>query len=169
MGQKSKSVPFFSDLHGKITLLMLKFCRKNVNYLKNTLLSCPNFAKKRQFSQKQCALMSFFQFFQKTPTVVPIICQTTSILSKLYYIMDKQINRMPFLFWFFTLKSQFSCPYFVKTSILWKTRFLCPYLKKKHPFSQKHNALISFFTNFPWKTLSCNAHICFKKSEFFQK
>ena len=60
---KFNRMPFFSDFLRKNTALMPIFSQKNVNSLKNTLLSCPYFVKKRLFSQNYDALMSFFLIF----------------------------------------------------------------------------------------------------------
>ena len=42
-------------------------------------------------------------------------------------------------------------------------------LTKKRPFFQKHRALMSFFSNFSWKTPCCHAHIRSKKRQVWQK
>ena len=57
---KVNSMPFFSDFSGKITAPMPIFCQKNVNSLKNTLLSCPYYVKKYLFFRKHDTLMFFF-------------------------------------------------------------------------------------------------------------
>ena len=57
---------------------------------------------------------------------MPIFGQKTSILLKLHYFMVIKVNRMPFLFRFFT-----------KISLL-----SCQYLSKIRLFSKKHSALM---------------------------
>ena len=61
--------PFFSILYEKMTALMPRFCQENVHSLKNTLLSCPYFSKKRPFPQKQGAILIHFvfKFLTKNP------------------------------------------------------------------------------------------------------
>ena len=59
---KVNSLPFFPVFSRKINALMPIFCQKNVKFLKNTLLSSTYYVKKKHlFSQKQDALMFFFQ------------------------------------------------------------------------------------------------------------
>ena len=96
MGQKSQQdALLFPINHEKITALMHIFCQKNVNFLKNTILTCPYFVKKRPFSQKHCAFMSlFFQFFyEKPPPLMPIFGQKNlhSVKTTLYYGPKKSI------------------------------------------------------------------------------
>ena len=92
---------FFPEFHGKITSLMSIFCKENVHSGKNTMLSSPYFLrKKRPVSQKQNALMTFFQiFYEKPPAVKPIFRQKKSILSKLQNIMGQK-SRQDALFFF---------------------------------------------------------------------
>ena len=66
MGQQSQQYAFFSDFSGKITAPMPIFCQKNVNSLKNTLLSCPYYVKKYLFFRKHDTLM-FFLIKLKSP------------------------------------------------------------------------------------------------------
>ena len=86
---------FFPISHEKITALMPIFCQKNVHSLKNTILPCPYFVKKRPFSQNHCALMSlFFQIFhEKPPALMPIFGQKNvhSVKTTPYYGPRKSI------------------------------------------------------------------------------
>ena len=43
------------------------------------------------------------------------------------------------------------------------TLFIFTYYIKKCPFSQRYNALMSFFSNFPWKTPCCRVPIWWNK------
>ena len=85
---------------------------------------------------------------------MPIFGQKTSILLKLHYFMVIKVNRMLFLFRFFTKKSLLSCPYFIKnTSILLKHTALIPILVKKTSILSKTRCShVFFFSNFSWKT-----------------
>ena len=58
---KVNRMPGFLIFNEKINAFIHIFCQKNVNSLKNTLLSCPYFVKKGVFSQKHNA--HFFHFF----------------------------------------------------------------------------------------------------------
>ena len=103
---------------------------KKIHFLKTSVLSCSYFVKKRSFSQKQNALISFFQnFHEEPPAVKPILSQKTSILSKLRYIMGHKSQQNALSFRFFTKKSKLSCPYFVQ----------------KSPFSKKYGAPMPYF------------------------
>ena len=102
--KKVKRMPFFSDLSRKITSLMPIFCKKKVNFLKNTMLSCPYFVKKNVHPLKNTMLSCHFLQIchEKTLAVMPIFGQKSvdSVKTKLYYGLKKSI-RYPF-FLFFT-------------------------------------------------------------------
>ncbi|MEL7381933.1 MAG: hypothetical protein AAFN09_17590, partial [Pseudomonadota bacterium] len=51
-------------------------------------------SEKRPFSQKHCALMSFFH--EKRPAAMPTFGKKTSILSKLQHIIGKKVKGCPF-------------------------------------------------------------------------
>ena len=99
-------MPFFPIFHEKIIALIPIFRQKNVNSLKSTLTSCPNFVKKTSISSKNCAIMSLFSKFSQQ-----IHCSCARIWSKNVnsvkatpiYGPKKSIN-CPF-FRFFTTKS----------------------------------------------------------------
>ena len=128
--------------HEKITALMHIFCQKNVNFLKNTLLTCPYFVKKRPFSQKHCAFMSlFFQFFyEKPPPLMPIFGQKNlhSVKTTLYYGPKKSI---------------------VCTE---------PIFCRKNVHYLKNTTLSWHFFQFFMKNPCCHAHIWSKKRKFCQ-
>ena len=99
---KSIEWHFFPIFDEKINALMPIYCPKNINSLKSILLSCPYIARKRPFSQKHVALMSFSYIYlhQKPPPVIPILGQKTSILSKLYYMMGQKSQwKKDIIFW----------------------------------------------------------------------
>ena len=90
MGQKSQEDAIFSDLSRKITSLMPIFCKKkHVNFLKNTLISCPYFVEKTsKISKTQYSHVIFFRFVIKKPKLsCPYLVKKASILSKINYIM----------------------------------------------------------------------------------
>ena len=124
-------MPFFSDFSLKIHSSYAHILSTKRPFSKNTLLSCPYFVKKHQFSKKHGALISFFSNLSwKTHCChTHIWSKKTSILSKLHQSWAKKVNRMPFFFQFFTKKLLLLCPYFVK----------------KRPFSKKHTALMPIF------------------------
>ena len=160
--QKIIGCPFFLIFHEKITALRPKFCQKNVHTLKNTMLLCPYFVKKRPFSKKRCALTYFFLFFyEKAPALMTIFSHknVNSVKSTLYYRAKKSIG---YLFSkFCTIKSLLSCTYFVeKSSFSKNTLLLCPHFVQKNVHSLK-NIMLSghFFSNFSLKTTCCHAHM----------
>ena len=101
---------------------------------------------------------------------MPIFGQKTSILLKLHYFMVIKVNRMPFLFRFFTKISLLSCQYLSKIRLFSKKHSaLMPILvKKKRPLSQKHSALMWFFFNFSWKTPAV-VHMIGQKTSILSK
>ena len=127
------SCPFFvknTSILTKNTLLLyifFKFLMKNLllscHVLSKKLQFCQNYLKYVIFSQKHFDLMSFFvlNFLWQPLLSCPYLIKKTSILSKLQYILDKKVDRMPFLL---------SFPNFVK----------------KRPFSKKRTALKSIFS-----------------------
>ena len=120
----------------------LVFSRKNVHFLNNTVLS-----------------FHFYQIFHEKPTaVMPILDQKSvhSIKTTLYY--GQKVNSTPF-FPFFTNKSLLSCPHFVKNVHFLKTSALKSIFCQKTSIILKHCALISFLSNFSWKSSFCLAPI----------
>ena len=102
---------------------------------------------------------------------MPIFGQKTSILLKLHYFMVIKVNRMLFLFRFFTKKSLLSCPYFIKnTSILLKHTALIPILVKKTSILSKTRCshVFFFFSNFSWKTPAV-VHMIGQKTSILSK
>ena len=122
---------FFSIFSRKKYCLMpiYIFKNKNVHSLITHYSHANILSKKRPFSQKHCALMSNKKNHEKSPSVMPIFDQKTSILSKQHYIMS-QISQQNALFLRFLTK---------------KLSLLCPYFVKKRIFSKKHTALKSIF------------------------
>ena len=84
---RSIRCPFFLIFHGKVNAPIPKFCKKTDHVLKNTLLSGAYFVLKRQFAKRYSALISFFF---NCDFKTPIFGVKTSILTRLYYIIDKQ-------------------------------------------------------------------------------
>ena len=123
---------------------------KNVQYLSNTLLSCPYFIKQRPFSQKRNVLMSFFfKFPMRNPM---LLCQY--LVKKLpcqdYTIWwAKKVNRMSFFFLHFSRKNQCSHAHSLSKQrpISKNTLFLCPYFIKKRHFCMNTVLSCLFFQN----------------------
>ena len=90
---------------------------------------------------------------------MPIFGQKTSILLKLHYFMVIKVNRMPFLFRFFTKISLLSCQYLSKIRLFSKKHSaLMPILVKKKNVHCLKNTVLScdFFLIFHEKLLlSC--------------
>ena len=77
---------------------------------------------------------------------MPIIGPKTSILSKLY---NKKVNRIPFFFFRFSPKNQYSHTHILLKRQFSKTTMLsCPCFVKKTFILPKQNALMSFFLSF---------------------
>ena len=114
--------------------------------------------KKRPFSQKQCALMSFFfKFFMKNPLLSsPYMVKKTSNLSKLHYFGPKKTIGCPsFLIFHGKIIALISNAY-ILSKIFHSLKITCSYahiMSKKHPFSQKQIALISFLSKILIKKL----------------
>ena len=127
-------------------------CQKNVHFLKKTVLSC-----------------HFFQIgHKKSPALMPVFDIKLSILLKLHQFMGQKGQQMPF-FSDFLQQRLLSCSYFVKNIYSLKnTLFMCIYYVKKFLFSQKPNALFSFFFKFIMKNPSCHVHIWSIKRQFRQ-
>ena len=130
MGHKNKQDALFFQFLTKKSLLSCPYFVKKRPFSINKQLSCPYFVKKDVHSLKNTALSChFFKFLIKTPTLMPIICQKTSILSKLHHLMGHK-SRQDALFYRFSRK--IGCSH---THILSKIRL----------FSKKHTALKSMF------------------------
>ena len=145
------------------------FRQRNVHLLKITLPSCPNFVKTSVFS-KNCAIMSFFSnWSQKIP------CSH----ARIWYKIVNSVKTTPI----YGPKKSTKCPFFPifhnkdfsHAHILLKniyslknTLFMCIYYVKKFLFSQKPNALFSFFFKFIMKNPSCHVHIWSIKRQFRQ-
>ena len=113
--QKVNRMAFLPIFDKKSLLSFPYFVKINVYSLENKRLSCPYLVKKRQFFQKHGALIYFFyNILQKTPAVMPIFGQKTSILSKLHNIMGQKKLIGCTFFPIFTKKSMLPFPYFVK-------------------------------------------------------
>ena len=68
-----KKMPFFSDFARKYHSSHTHFCQKNVNSLKNTMHSYPNFVKKTSILPKsRCSHDIFSIFHEKPPDVMPL-------------------------------------------------------------------------------------------------
>ena len=133
---------------------MPKFCQKNVNFLKKTMLS-----------------RHFFQIGHKiSPALMPVFDKKMSILLKLHQFMGQKRQLNPLFFRFFTSEERLlSCSSFVKNIYSLKnTLFMCIYYIKKFLFSQKHNALFSFFFQIFHEKPYCHVHIWSIKRQFGQ-
>ena len=124
------------------------FRQRNVYLLKSHCLYAQILSKKRQFSQKTVLSRHFFQIGHKiSPALMPVFDKKMSILLKLHQFMGQKRQLNPLFFRFFTSQQRLlSCSSFVKNIYSLKnTLFMCIYYVKKFLFSQKHNALFSFF------------------------
>ena len=112
--------PFFLIFHEKIAALVPIFYQKYVYSLKiKTRCSQVHVSsKKRPFTQKHCALMSFvFNVFMKNPLLPSsYVVKKTSILSKLHYILGPKSQWDALIFGFSRENNLLQCPYFAKTS-----------------------------------------------------
>ena len=139
----------FLPIFDKKSLLSFPyFVKINVYFLENKRLSCPYLVKKRQFFQKHGALISFlYNILQKTPAVMPIFGQKTSILSKLHNIMGQKKLIGCTFFSDFHEKIDAPIPIFCQKNVRSQknTMLSCLYILKKRPFYQKQSRLMSFF------------------------
>ena len=105
--------------------------------------------------------MTFFsKFFIKTQYSHAHIWSKNVNSVKTTLFMVIKVNRMLFLFRFFTKKSLLSCPYFIKnTSILLKHTALIPILVKKTSILSKTRCSHVIFFKFFITTCCCHAHI----------
>ena len=99
----------------------------------------------------------FFQvFYEKPPAVKPIYGQKTSKLSKLHYFGPKKIIGCPsFLVFHGKIIALISNAH-ILSKIFHSLKITCSYahiMSKKHPFSQKQIALISFLSKILIKKL----------------
>ena len=126
----------------------------------------------RFLTKKSLAHVIFFKFFMKNPLLSsPYMVKKTSNLSKLHYFgPEKTIGCPSFLIFHGKIIALISTAH-----IFWKNcpfsknhLFLCPYYVKKHPFSRKQIALISFLSNFLLKTPCVHTYIWSKKRQFCQ-
>ena len=146
------------------------FRQRNVHLLKITLPSCPNFVKKTSIFSKNCAIMSFFSnWSQKIP------CSH----ARIWYKIVNSVKTTPiygpkkstkYLFFPIFHNKDFSHAHILLKNIysLKNTLFMCIYYVKKFLFSQKPNALFSFFFKFIMKNPSCHVHIWSIKRQFRQ-
>ena len=95
---KVTRMPFLFRFFTKKSLLSWKYFIKNTYILKKTHCSHAHISQKNVHSLKNtmlsCAFFSNFSW--KTPAVVHMIGQKTSILSKLHSILGQKSHRMPF-------------------------------------------------------------------------
>ena len=150
--KKVNRVPFFSDFsrknrcsHAQISSKIRLFSTRSSQYL----------SKKRQLSQKNCNLMSFFlKTFLKNPLLTSPYSANKRQLCQKYDIFWVKKSKHALLFRFFTDKYLFFYPYFVK----------------KRPFSKKHTLFSCFHvhahiekkTSILTKTLCSHVHILLK-------
>ena len=129
--------------------------------------------KKRPFSQKQCALMSFFvKFFMKNPLLPsPYTVKKRQNCQNYTISGQKNIIGCPsFLIFHGKIIALISNAY-ILSKIFHSLKITCSYahiMSKKHPFSQKQIALISFLSKFLLKTPCVHTYIWSKKRQFCQ-
>ena len=146
MGQKVNRIPlFFPNFHDKILLSCPYFIKKRPFSNKHTVLT-PIFCQKNVHSLKNSVLASFFSKVSwKTPAVMPIFDQQTSILSKLaYYMSQKSQWDAPFSNYHEKMTALMSV-FCQKNVNSLKNIALMPIFYQK-TFSQKHDDPISFFS-----------------------
>ena len=98
---------------------------------------------------------------------MPIFGQKTSILLKLHYFMVIKVNRMPFLFRFFTKILLLSCQYLSKLRLFSKKHTaLLPILVKKTSILSKTQCSHVLFLLFFMKNSCCRAHDWSKNVNF---
>ena len=94
MGEKSQWDAFISDFLRKITAPIPMICQKDVHSLKKHIALMPVFCRKNvHLSKILCSDVIFFQILNEKPRCCHahiIFDQKTSILSKLYNIMDQK-------------------------------------------------------------------------------
>ena len=94
MGKKVNGMPFFPIFYEKFTAPIPMICQKHVHSLKTHIALMPVFCRKNVQSFKNTVLSChFFQILNEKPQRCHahiIFDQKTSILSKLYYIMDQK-------------------------------------------------------------------------------
>ena len=95
---KVTRMPFLFRFFTKKSLLSWKYFIKNTYILKKTHCSHAHISQKNVHSLKNTVLSCVFfsNFSWKTPAVVHMIGQKTSILSKLHSILGQKSHRMPF-------------------------------------------------------------------------
>ena len=105
--QKVNGRFLFSGFSRKNNCCYTHILSKNVYSLKTQYSHAHNLSKKRQFSRKHIALVSFFSKFSwKTLYChAPVWSKKTSILSKLHYIMGEKSPKDAFFLLVFTKKS----------------------------------------------------------------
>ena len=133
---------------------MLIFCRKNVHFLKNTVLSC-----------------HFFNFYMKNPLLSCLyLIKKPSILSKLLILWIKEVNRMLFFFLpIFYGKITSLMPIFCQENVhCQKIQCSQVHILSKNVQSLKNTVLWCQFLKFFTKTPCCQAHIWLKKRQFCQ-
>ena len=118
-------------------------------------------SKKRPFSRKYCALMSFFQkvFMINMPLSYPCLVENVnSVKITLYYGPQESIGCH---FPIFLEKISAHMPIFRQKNVhsLKITVPSCPNLVRKRPFSQKNCVIMSFFSNFSQKIPCSHARI----------
>ena len=100
-------MPFFPIFLEKIAVLKPIFRQRNVNLLKITLPSYPNFVKKNvNFLKKTVLSCHFFQIgHKKSRAAMPVFDKKLSILLKLHQLMGQNRQQNALFFRFFTTKT----------------------------------------------------------------
>ena len=136
-------MPFFSDVHEKITAFAHILSKKRP-FSKKTFFSCPYFVKKRAFAQKQNSLMTFFQICHENSLLsCPYLLKKNIKSVKITLFWAKKNNRMPF-FSDFSQKNNCS-----NAHILSKNR---PFSEKNlllWPYYVKNSSTVVFVLNTP--------------------
>ena len=100
-------MPFFPIFLEKIAVLKPIFRQRNVNLLKIILPSYPNFVKKNvNFLKKTVLSCHFFQIgHKKSHAAMPVFDKKLSILLKLHQFMGQNRQQNALFFRFFTTKT----------------------------------------------------------------
>ena len=162
IGQKVNRIPlFFPNFHDKILLSWPYSIKKHPFSNKRTVLT-PIFCQKSVHRSKtQCSRVIFSKVSLKTPAVMPIFDQQTSILSKLAYYISQKVNGMPLFLSTYHEKMTSLMPLFCQKNVN-SLKKLCSHahILSKNILSKTRRSHV-FFS--PIKETCSHAHILSKK------
>ena len=164
MWDKSQQNAIFSDFSRKNQCSHYHILSKKVHSLKNTLLLCPFFVKKRSFSKTRWSHVIFIKFSWKTRCCNSDIWSknVNSVKTILWAI---KVNRIYFLYDFHQIIPALMPKFCQKNVHSLKNHLSYAHiLSKVLSFSQKQCVSCIFFFKFVRKTSCCHAHIWSKKT-----